>query len=603
MSLPDTTDLGAPPPEFAPEPPPRGPLVWMRENLFSTPLNSVLTIVFGGIMLWFIRSMLGFVFADSRQWDAVATNMRLYFTQAYPESQYVRVWVSLGVIFGLIGLTAAVWRAGGQVEVRKITKALINVGASLAVIGFLAPIAWSTRIWVLAAAAVLVGGGVLVNQSLGERVKEITVPTLALIAGLGGLVIAALWVVPIGQYSFHADRDPTNGYEPGTIALTTKMPWTLIYATMVAAYFVGKGLLTRIPERAARSTMVGLWLLSFPTIILVILRDPAWDFDRVLSVDVPLFFGFAIGGGLIIAYLSNPQLRELGRLLASVLLLIALGSWLIPMLIKVRLLLLMLAFFALAAPTFAGDKDSRKRYLYAWAGSLVVFLYFTAVGATGSTLVLQSKFLGGLALTFVLALSGIAISFPIGVVMALGRTSTMPIFRVLSTIYIEMVRGVPFITLLIFSDIILELFLPDGLQLDDIVQAIAATAFFSGAYLAENVRGGLQSVRKGQYEAANALGMTTLQLTTLIVLPQALRAVIPALVGQTIAIFKDTSLVTIIGLFDFLYIGSVLVSKQVSFFGSRRESLLFVALGYWVFTFMFSRASLKLEKKLGLGER
>ncbi|MDH3729672.1 MAG: amino acid ABC transporter permease, partial [Acidimicrobiia bacterium] len=349
--------------------------------------------------------------------------------------------------------------------------------------------------------------------------------------------------------------------------------------------------------------MIGLWLLSFPTIILVILRDPGWDFDRVLSVDVPLFFGFAIGGGLIIAFLSNPELKEMGRLIAGVLLLVALGSWLIPMLIKIRLLLLMLAFFALAAPTFAGDRDSRKRYLYAWVGSVLVFIYFTAVSTTGSTLVLQSKFLGGLALTFVLAFSGIAISFPIGVIMALGRTSTMPIFRVLSTIYIEMVRGVPFITLLIFSDIILELFLPDGLQLDDIVQAIAATAFFSGAYLAENVRGGLQSVRKGQYEAANALGMTTLQLTTLIVLPQALRAVIPALVGQTIAIFKDTSLVTIIGLFDFLYIGSVLVSKQVSFLGSRRESLLFVALGYWVFTFTFSRASLRLEKKLGLGER
>jgi general L-amino acid transport system permease protein len=602
MSTPDLTDLG-PPLEFAPEPPPRGPVVWMRENLFSTPLNSVLTIVFGAVVLLFIRGMLGFVFADARQWDAVATNMRLYFTQAYPEEQYIRVWVSLGVIFALIGLSVAIWRSEARIELRKLTRALMNVGISLAVVGLLAPIAWSTRIWVLAAAALLFGAGYLTNQSFGERVKEVTLPTLAVAAALIGLVIAALWVIPIGRYSFHADRDPTAGYEPGTIALSTKLPWTLLYGVLIAAYFLGKQLISRVPERPARNVMVGLWILSFPTIILVILRDPAWDFDQVLSTDVPLFFGFVVGGGLIIAYLSNPNLKEAGRLAAGLLLLVALASWAFPMLIKIRLLLLLLAIFALAAPTFAGDRDSRKRYLYAWAGLVLIFLYFTAVSATGSTLVLQTKFLGGLALTFVLALSGIVISFPIGVLMALGRTSSMPIFRVLSTVYIEMVRGVPFITLLIFSDIILELFLPDGLQLDDVVQAIAATAFFSGAYLAENVRGGLQSVRKGQYEAANALGMTTLQLTALIVLPQALRAVIPALVGQTIAIFKDTSLVTIIGLFDFLYIGSVLVSKQVSFLGSRRESLLFVALGYWVFTFTFSRASLRLEKKLGLGER
>ncbi|MDH3731832.1 MAG: hypothetical protein OES13_12050, partial [Acidimicrobiia bacterium] len=262
MSLPDTTDLGAPPPEFAPEPPPRGPLVWMKENLFSTPLNSVLTIVFGGIVLWFIRSMLGFVFADVRQWDSVATNMRLYFTQAYPESQYVRVWVSLGIIFGLIGLTAAIWRAGGQTEVRKITRTLMNLGASLAVVGLLAPIAWSTRVWVLAVAVVLLGAGYLTNQSLGERAKEITVPSLALVAGLIGLVIAALWVVPIGQYSFHADRSPTNGYEPGTIALSTKLPWTVLYGVLVAAYFIGKGLMAKMPERPARNVMIGQWLLS-----------------------------------------------------------------------------------------------------------------------------------------------------------------------------------------------------------------------------------------------------------------------------------------------------------------------------------------------------
>jgi general L-amino acid transport system permease protein len=233
-----------------------------------------------------------------------------------------------------------------------------------------------------------------------------------------------------------------------------------------------------------------------------------------------------------------------------------------------------------------------------------VLVYFLAAINTPSSLFIQGKsFLGGLTLTFVLALTAITLSFPIGVLMALGRTSTMPIFRVMSTVYIELVRGIPFITVLIFFDLILVLFLPEGLEFDSVTLAILAGTLFSGAYLAENVRGGLQSIPNGQYEAAKAMGLSTLQTTVFIVLPQALRAVVPALVGQTIAIFKDTSLVAIIGLFDFLYIANNVIPNQTLFLGVRFENLLFIALIYWIFTFGFSRASLRIEKKLGLGER
>ncbi len=235
---------------------------------------------------------------------------------------------------------------------------------------------------------------------------------------------------------------------------------------------------------------------------------------------------------------------------------------------------------------------------------MTVLIYFLAAITTPSTLVISGKsFLGGLALTFVLALTSISLSFPIGVLMALGRTSTMPIFRVLSTVYIELVRGIPFITVLIFFDLILVLFLPEGLEFDSVTLAILGGTLFSGAYLAENVRGGLQSIPNGQYEAAKAMGLSTLQTTVFIVLPQALRAVIPALVGQTIAIFKDTSLVAIIGLFDFLYIADKVIPAQTVFLGIRLENLIFIAGVYWIFTFSFSRASLRIEKKVGLGER
>jgi general L-amino acid transport system permease protein len=182
----------------------------------------------------------------------------------------------------------------------------------------------------------------------------------------------------------------------------------------------------------------------------------------------------------------------------------------------------------------------------------------------------------------------------------------MPIFRLLSTFYIEVVRGVPLITWLLVSVVVFPILFPLDVSFVAPAKVTLFIAFFSAAYLAENVRGGLQSISKGQAEAANALGMTTLQRTVFITLPQALRAVIPALVGQVIAIFKDTSLVAIVGLFDLLKIGRDIIPSQTqpfNFLGSLRESLLAVAVIYWIFTFMFSRLSLRLEERLGVGKR
>jgi general L-amino acid transport system permease protein len=372
---------------------------------------------------------------------------------------------------------------------------------------------------------------------------------------------------------------------------------------LVAAYFVGKALRDRVPESAARSGLLLGWVTSVPVIIMIILRAPDWG-DIEWSRDIIIFIAFAVAGALLLLVLTNPNLGEPGRLIAAAVLIGALALWAVSMLMVIRLLALALAGFALAAPTFAGELKKRVRYAVVWVFTALPIVFYLALVDTESTLeITGTSFLGGLALTFVLAVVGIVLSFPIGVAMALGRTSTMPIFRLLSTVYIEVVRGIPFITVLIFADLILELFLPEGISLDDVVQAIAATTFFSAAYLAENVRGGLQAIPKGQYEASKALGMTTFNTTVFIVLPQALRAVVPALVGQTIAIFKDTSLVAIIGLFDLLFIGSKVVPAQTAFLGLLRENLLFVAAVYWIFTFSFSRASVRLEKKLGLGVR
>jgi general L-amino acid transport system permease protein len=237
--------------------------------------------------------------------------------------------------------------------------------------------------------------------------------------------------------------------------------------------------------------------------------------------------------------------------------------------------------------------------------STIAFFTFTISTVSGIK-VPTSFMLGGLGLTIILSFSALVLSFPFGIILALGRTSTMPIFRLLSTAYIELIRGVPLITWLLIAFLMLPVALPEGIEIGSVVRAIGAMAFFNAAYLAENVRGGLQSIPVGQKEASKALGLTALQETIFITLPQALRAVLPALVGQVIALFKDTSLVTIVGLFDFLHIARQVIPSQstpFNFLGSIKETLLFAALVYWLFTFTFSRISLRLEKKLGVGER
>jgi general L-amino acid transport system permease protein len=212
---------------------------------------------------------------------------------------------------------------------------------------------------------------------------------------------------------------------------------------------------------------------------------------------------------------------------------------------------------------------------------------------------------GGLLLTLFLAIAGILISFPIGVLLALGRRSSLPAVRVVCTAYIELFRGVPLITVLFMSAFVIGFLLPPGMTRPSLVtRALIGLVLFTSAYVAEIVRGGLQGVPRGQIEAAQALGLSTLKTTRLIVLPQALRSVIPALVGQFISLFKDTSLVFIIGLTDLLGVMRAITS-QPDFIGQGLivETLLFASFVYWAGSYWMSRESQRLEARLGLGVR
>jgi general L-amino acid transport system permease protein len=214
---------------------------------------------------------------------------------------------------------------------------------------------------------------------------------------------------------------------------------------------------------------------------------------------------------------------------------------------------------------------------------------------------------GGLLLTSLLTVLGITLSFPIGVALALGRRSNLPVIHYCCIAYIELIRGVPLISLLFMAMVALPLFLPAGMANPaNVTRAVVAITLFSAAYLAETVRGGLQAVPRGQYEAADALGLSGWQKLRLIVLPQALRAVIPAIVGQFIGLFKDTSLVALVGLADFLNVArSILVQPAWSQIagGITREVYLSVAAIYLIFSFGMSWASRRIEAQLEVGKR
>jgi len=209
---------------------------------------------------------------------------------------------------------------------------------------------------------------------------------------------------------------------------------------------------------------------------------------------------------------------------------------------------------------------------------------------------------GGLMLTVILAVVGIIASFPLGVLLALGRQSELPVVRWLSILYIEVVRGVPLVTVIFMASLMLPLFLPGDLRIDQALRAMVAFTLFTAAYIAENVRGGLQAIPRGQIEAARALGLHGWLITLFIVLPQALRAVIPANVGQFISLFKDTSLVFVAALLDLFNMGRSILANP-DWLGFDREILLFIAFVYFICTYSMAHLSHRLEKILGVGER
>ncbi len=250
----------------------------------------------------------------------------------------------------------------------------------------------------------------------------------------------------------------------------------------------------------------------------------------------------------------------------------------------------------------ANPKSWRRSLLPLWLACLAVVSVLMWGGLFGLTFVPNDQW-GGLPLTLILSVAGIVLSFPLAVLLAMGRRSRLPAVRAWCVIYIEIWRGVPLVSVLFMASIMFPLFLPEGFTIDKLLRAQLGIILFTAAYLAESVRGGLQAIPKGQYEAADSLGLSYWQKMRLIILPQALRLVIPPLVGQFITTFKDTSLVVIIGLYDLLTSTRVALSSDPQWRGFFIEGYVATAILYFVFTFFMSRYSLYLERRLAAGQR
>lgn len=355
-----------------------------------------------------------------------------------------------------------------------------------------------------------------------------------------------------------------------------------------------------------------LLLIVFPMVTLIMLTGGNFNFDfssyaRVISVlllaaaAIPLAaFGIEEGIGR----------NRVGLALAGAAIVLWLLSFLtgpVPLTASLSLMpmLVVLLLLASAAVSILGARGGGNSAISGWAIMLAgLLLAMLLLDFDFGLVSVETPQWGGLTVTLVVSITGIVTSLPIGILLALGRRSQMPIVRMLSVGYIEFIRGVPLITVLFMSSVMLPLFLPPGTNFDKLLRALIGVAMFSSAYMAEVVRGGLQAIPKGQYEGAMALGLSYGQMMAKIVLPQALKVSIPNIVGNFISLFKDTTLILIIGLFDLLGIVQAgLRDANWASASSAPTGYFTVALMYWVFCFGMSRYSIYTERRLNTGHR
>lgn len=591
-----------PPPSRRPPITTVGPLGWAKQNLFSSVKNTLATlitaVIIGGLLWAFLSWAI-----RSAQWSVVFNNLRVIMAGFYNRDEIWRIQLTAAILIFLAGLSIGIWGA-------------ITRGAFL---GVAVTVAITLLVPLLGASIPEPPAYVLIEPErtpssvtfLGRQGDEITFAVVPLTspgdayiplgfieqrsrtewstqarAVLSGDLDASAYNLVLSVRLLDASEAPirqdggpvqivTSTSDPGGTQTVT-LPRTGWYMLQV----------TRDDE-ANEANEGYAWLRFDGVELFPSAQDaqtarveeygaPPGD-DRVLLAEEDAFrFEGTRTFGEFISLQVAPFFNKLA-LPGVVAALLFFNGWVIGYLGK-------------------RERPVRRVTIAAWIVSPVA-VYVILAGISGSRWLpyVPPANWGGLLLTLLLTIVGIVASFPLGVALALGRRSDLPAIKWLCTLFIETVRGVPLITILFMAKLIVPFFWSALVNIDLTVRMMIGVTLFSAAYVAENVRGGLQIIPNGQLEAARALGMNPMLTTTLIVLPQALRAVIPALVGQFISLFKDTSLVAVVGLFELVGIVDSIVSGQPIYRPYQREAYIFIAIIYFVISYAMSGVSYRLE--------
>ncbi|MEM9904887.1 MAG: amino acid ABC transporter permease [Cyanobacteria bacterium P01_D01_bin.44] len=514
-----------------------GPIAWLKKHLFNTWYNSLLTVI---LLAAFVLIGWGLVnwALNLAEWAVIQNTLPLFLSGLYPAARRWRIWVMLGVVISMAGLS---WGILGR-----------NMPSLLG-------------------RNVLIGLGVICASAI---IVPLTRTSSPILIGMVALLCAMAF---LGQQL--GRRYPSMGK-------SISAGWLVSY--FIILWLLGGGDLRQSMlfsvVALAVSALVG-WQLSSR----LSFSQQIWQSSPLLGRLI-LTSWFAAVGGCIVLWLHF----GVGfRLLPLFLVLVTLAAALVGAAVG----------WLLASPSLLDVIEKVTLFVAGFAATYtVVRLISGAVGFDISLRSVSTSDWGGLTLTLLLAISGIALCFPIGVIMALGRRSDLPVVKGLSIGYIELIRGVPLISILFMGQVMIPMFLPEGVRPDRIARAIIGLTIFSSAYLAENVRAGLQAVPKGQYEAAASMGLNKPLTLSLIVLPQALKTAIPAIVGQFISLFQDTTLLGIVGLVELMGISQSILANP-KYLGNHSEVYLFVAVLYWVFCYAMSLGSRKIEQQLNTDHR
>ncbi|WP_343422896.1 amino acid ABC transporter permease [Candidatus Flexifilum breve] len=658
------------------KPPPMltaGPLAWLRNNLFSSVMNSVLTVLVGALIVAVIVSFINWVITQAN-WYAVIFNMRQFMLGRYQADAEWRVQLTMLLIAFTIGAALAAWG--------RITRFFALIIVVIVALAFVIPVA-IRAVGVVPPTYLTAGSTELQSGSSTET----PLPNVGFIAQAGETVSLRLATdlttsdealrtlhsfgdVAANLLRASAENRLTNIDRIAVInaQLAEDTPnFRTLTANQRAALETELGRLV-VPEPIAETLALNQTPISYRvlrgttfepilegelapdgTAATVTLPDSGWyilettgdgigllethgiyphlqrDFSRLEELDeagnvinsagryqqyVRMTDGFITeeirpqieGRDVPMMIIIDNQYR--GDRTFNDYLVLYLGPFLD--LINEALLWIVIAgavgYIALglinrSAPASTKQRSSRavaQRIAWWLLLALPVLMFVLTYGLNPILPLTDTRRWGGLLLTVMLSMVGIIASFPLGVLLALGRRSKLPVVSTACTLYIEFVRGVPLITVLFMAQLLVPLVNPQLAEVDNVFRAMVGITLFSAAYLAENVRGGLQAIPPGQEEAAKALGLAGWQVTLFVTLPQALRLVIPALVGQFISLFKDTSLVAIVGLVDLAGISQATVA-QTEFLGLRREVYIFISIIYFAFCYIMAALSRRLE--------